>query len=359
MIWGTWFALRQFRTLSVKPTHFPPISILKPVKGVEQGFVESLEVFFALDYPVYELIFSVADGNDPAVAVIKGLQEKYPRCPSLLVIGSEEIGPNPKINNLVKPYRLARYDMLLISDSNVRVSADYLRNIVSHHRPGVGVVTAVVAGTFPKGLGGALEATYLNSFYARWMQMASACGESFVVGKQMLFRRSDMDRFGGLHNLGCYIAEDYMAGKAMRRLGLKVVIAPQPIQQFIGQYGLGDFWKRHLRWGRIRKAQAPLAFVFEPFFFSLLSGVIGAITFQHWWGVPWPTFIGIHLLVWLLFDLKLMQQLESKLTLSMVGSWALRELLAFPLWVHMALGNSVDWRGKRFRIRNGGLVEAA
>lgn len=359
MIWGTWFALKEFRSRKTRPTELPPVSVLKPVKGVEEGFTESLEVFFALDYPVYELIFSVAEAGDPAVPVIKRLQEKYPRCQSLLVIGSEEIGPNPKVNNLIRPYRLARYDMLLISDSNVRVGSDYLRRVVSHHKPGVGVVTAVVAGRDPQGLGGRLEATYLNSFYARWMQISRAAGHSFVVGKQMLFRRSDMDRFGGLTNLGRYIAEDYMAGQAMRRLGLKVVIADEPIQQFIGKYRLEDFWKRHLRWGRIRKAQAPLAFLIEPLFFSLLSGVIGALAFQTWLGVPWYAFIGGHLLIWLFFDLKLMQQLESRLTFEMVASWLLRELLALPLWLHMAVGNSVDWRGKRLRIRTGGLVEVA
>ncbi len=360
-VWGTWFSLKQFTKLRVANPLYPPVSILKPAKGAESGFVENNEIFFNLDYPCYELIYSVADSGDPVIPILEGLRKQYPICDARLIIGDEPIGPNPKVNNLVRSYAQAKYDLLLISDSNVRVDADYLKRIVPLHKTGVGVVTAVVAGAYPQGLGGRLEATYLNSFYARWMQISQAVGHSFVVGKQMLFRRTDMDRFGGIQNLGRYIAEDYMAGQAMRRLGLKVVIAGEPIRQYIGKHTLADFWSRHLRWGRIRKAQAPLAFVFEPLFFSTVSGVIGALGFNAWLGIPFALALALHLGLWLCLDLLLMARLEPKITwrsaAGVIGSWFIRESLAMPLWIHMALGSSVYWRGTRLKISNGGLVE--
>ncbi len=360
-VWGTWYSLRQFTKRPVTTPLYPPVSILKPAKGAEVDFVENNEIFFQLDYPRYELIYSVADSGDPAIPLIEGLRAKYPHCDARLILGDEPIGPNPKVNNLVRSYAQAKFDTLLISDSNVRVEANYLKRIVPLLTAGVGVVTAVVAGDFARGLGGRLEATYLNSFYARWMQISQAVGHSFVVGKQMLFRRTDMDRFGGIQTLGRYIAEDYMAGQAMRRLGLKVVIANEPIRQSIGKHTLKDFWSRHLRWGRIRKAQAPVAFLFEPLFFSTVSGVIGALGFHHVWGLPILPLFALHLLLWLSLDLLLMSRLEPKMTWrlagAMIGSWLLREMLSLPLWIHMALGSSVYWRGTRLKIRNGGLVE--
>ena len=356
-LWGTWYALRKLkRPIPDSIVGLPPVSILKPLKGWEPGMEENIVSFFRLDYPMFEIIFSVADRRDPAVAVVSRMISDHPGVVARLHIGELDVGPNPKINNLIYPYREASYDHLLISDSNVRVSSDYLRRVVAHLTPSVGVVTAVVAGTRGGGLGGKLEAAYLNSFYARWMHIAEALGQSFVVGKSMLFRRSVAERFGGIENLAHYIAEDYMAGQAMRRLGLQVVIMRDPIHQHIGAYEFRSFWSRHLRWGRIRKAQAPFAFIAEPLLFSLVSGLFGAWAFHAWLGISPFWFLVAHLGVWGVSDLLLIKRLEDRLRLDTVLFWLLREILALPLWCHMACGSSINWRGNRLRILPGGLV---
>lgn len=316
----------------------------------------NIESFFNLDYPRYEILFSIADASDPARAVVAHLISEYPQIRAKLILGEVDIGPNPKINNLIHSYTEACFDCLLISDSNVRVKPEYLRQVVSHLKPGVGAVTAVVAGTSGLGIGGKLEATFLNSFYARWMHIASAFGFPFIVGKSMLFRRSTAERFGGIANLARYVAEDFMAGQAIRRLGLRIVIMNEPICQHIGEYTFRSFWSRHIRWGRIRKAQSPLAFVVEPFLGALVSGGLGAAAFHSWLGVDPLVFFALHLASWYLLDLLVMREMEKNLDVSVIFFWLLREALAFPLWVHIACGSSINWRGTRLRILPGGLV---
>src|SRR5689334_3092422 len=130
MLWGTWIALRKIAT---PPPHLDapfglfPISILKPLKGADAGLEENLESFFHLDYPDYEILFSVEDTRDPAYAVVQRLLTKYPKTKASIIVAQIDVGPNPKINNLVFTYGRANHDWILISDSNIRVTPDYLK----------------------------------------------------------------------------------------------------------------------------------------------------------------------------------------------------------------------------------------
>ena len=331
---------------------------MKPLKGADEGLAQNLSTFFTLNYPDYELIFSVAERDDPAVVIVEQLMEAYPGTRAKLIIGHVEAGPNPKVNNLIRSYEEAQYDWILISDSNVRVRRDYLKRTMGQVETGVGLVTSIVSGHAPEGLGGHLEAVYLNTFYARGMNLADALGHACVVGKSMLLRRSVADRFGGMRNLARYLAEDYMAGRAVESLGMRVVIAADPIPQHIGKYSLASFWARHVRWGRIRKAQAPVTFLFEPLLTSLVSGVFGAIACSSSFGCSFLTFLSAHLVVWWFCDALLMGKMSRALNLNFPVIWLARELSAFPLWVHIASGNTVSWRGRTLKIEAGGLLES-
>jgi len=317
---------------------------------------ENIESFFRLEYPRFELLFSVAESGDPAREIVERMMKKYPRVAAQLFIGDIDIGPNPKVNNMIRGYEKARFDWILISDSNTRVDPIYLRRLTPHLNARVGVLSAVVAGRNPDGVGGLLEAAYLNTFFARWTHLAAVLGRPFVIGKSMCFRKSTAERFGGIRNLAHYIAEDHMLGQAVLRLGLKVVIMTDPVKQHIGDYKISSFWKRHVRWGRIRKSQAPLVFLFEPFVGALMSGLMGAIAFKNWLGVPPELFFLAHVGLWSLCDGLMIYRLESKLKMKAIFAWVLRELLALPLWIHMACGSTILWRGNRLKIMPGGLV---
>ncbi|MBI4404735.1 MAG: glycosyltransferase [Deltaproteobacteria bacterium] len=337
--------------------HSPPVSILKPLKGVDRGIRKNIESFFNLQHPQYELIFSAANEDDPVCTTVQELMATHPNVSAQLIIGDTNAGPNPKINNLMKSYELAKHELILISDSNVRVRPDYLDRQLAHFDHQVGIVTAVVAGRNGKGLGGQLEAMQLNTFYTRWIHLLFLFKNPCVIGKSMLFSRKEAERFGGIKTLARYLAEDYMAGQAMRMLGLKIVLMSDPIEQHVGQKTFKDYWFRHVRWGRIRKAQAPLAFCFEPLVSPLLVGSCGAIAFLNFFAVPPIVFFASYFAVLLMSDTLLFRKLEPNVRMQTVLIWCLKELFCLPLWLHIAIGNSVVWRGKKYRVLPGGLLE--
>ena len=358
MVYGTILSRKHFKiknTPSAKSLSEIKISILKPLKGVDADIQENLESFFLLEHPEFEILFSVADPADPVREVVEKLMAKYSGVNARLMVSTVDVGPNPKVNNMITSYSKSNYDWILISDSNVRVSCDYLKNIVAHLKPDTGLVTAVVSGQFAQSFGGALETIYLNTFYARMMLVAENFGRSVVVGKCMFFKKTTVARFGGIQILARYLAEDYMAGVAMEQLGLRVEIMNEPVVQIIGKYSLKDFWQRHLRWGRIRKAQAPLAFIFEPLSTCFISGLLGLGVFIRM-ELPILQFVLIHFGIWIVCDFILMHQLKTKLRPVLVLQWLARELLAVPHWLHIASGNTVNWRGTRLKLESGGTI---
>ncbi len=345
--------------------------MLKPLKGVECGSYDNLESFFTQSYPHYELIFSVAHASDPIVKVVDALIAQYPEVQARLIIGAAQnrltSESNPKVLNLVQSYHEANFDIVLISDSNVRVPTNYLEKLVEYLDPDVGIVTSIVSGYQPRDLGGNLESIYLDTFYSRGMRIAEAFGKACVVGKSMLFRRSVANRFGGVEILSRYLAEDYMAGIAMKNLGYQVAIPFEPVPQYIGRYSFQEFWKRHVRWGRIRKAQAPFAFLLEALLSCFGSGILLAWTFRLHTD-PLKIFF-LHAAGWLACDFVMVRLSRRGLSANMKKQdiayyqlifpllWILREALALPLWMTVLCGNTVNWRGKRLRVEAGGLLK--
>ena len=277
--------------------------------------------------------------------MVVALMREFSQVPARLHIGAAPAGPNPKVCNLIPGYELARHDLILISDSNVRVWPGYLSALSHCVREDVGVVTAVVAGIHGRGLGGRLEAAYLNTCVARWMWIAYAIGYPCVIGKTMLFRRSVMNRFGGLRNLAKYVAEDYMAGQAMHRLGYRVELLREPVGQYIGTYSFKAFWNRHLRWGRIRRSQSPPGFLIEPLNYAFGSGLLGAWGFWQAFSMPFFFFLFLHLFVWGAADALMIRRMEGRISAKTIAAWFLREVLALPHWLHMLSSKRICWRG--------------
>ena len=354
-----WNLRRSHRRRSQEPVEFFPISILKPLKGVDPALEDNLRVFFQLDYSNYELLFSAADPDEPALAVARRLAAEYPGVNARFITGEVVIGPNAKVNNLIQPYDQAANAWLLISDSNARVEPDYLKRLAEYVEPGVGLVTSAVGGIEAKSLGGHLEALHLNTFYNRWMALSAIAGRTVVVGKSMLFHKPTLERFGGIRALGRYIAEDYMAGEAMRKLGMRVLLTSRPINQFVGSPTVKQFWDRHMRWGRIRRAQAPLPlFLVEPVNGSIPAGIMGALAVAPMIGMNGFLFFFLQLVLFSIADFLIHRECDRRANLGFFPIWLLREIINLPLWIHIAIGNTVEWRGKRYRVLRGGLTEA-
>lgn len=230
-----------------------PISIIKPLCGYIEGLEENLESFARMDYPLYEIILGVKSSDDSALPVARAFQERHPSLPIKIVINNRQYGYNPKVNNLVPMMTQALHDMVLISDDNVRVEKNYLRDTIAEMSDGVGLVYNLIRGTGAAKLGAVLENLHLNSFIA-----GSVCflhkvmSHPCVIGKSMLFRRSTLQRIGGFDVVRNVLAEDYLLGRYFQRRGYRVALCSRGISNVNVNWSLRRFVSRHARWAKMR-----------------------------------------------------------------------------------------------------------
>src|SRR5262249_10906677 len=204
------------------------VSLVRPVCGLENHIEDTLGSGFELDYPRYEIIFCAAAANDPAVPLVKRLIAAYPHVPARLLIGNEAISENPKLNNVCKGWRVAAYDWVVMADSNVLMPPDYIERLLAGGGPDGGVVSGPRVGCRPRGFWAELECAFLNTYQVRWQYAAAGVGIGFAQGKSMLYRRSQIERAGGLRLLATEPAEDAATTKLVRGLGLRICLVDAP-----------------------------------------------------------------------------------------------------------------------------------
>jgi ceramide glucosyltransferase len=260
-------AVAAFRAHRRRPTALPPhpepVSVVIPCRGVEAFSAETLSAAYALDYPSYELIFCVADADDPINALIRRKMDENPHIPARLLIGDDRISDNPKLNNCVKGWNAARHDWVVLADSNVLMPPDYIQHLLSGWRPTSGLVCSPPIGGRAYGFWALVECAFLNTLQARWQYAAEAGGLGFAQGKSMLWRRPMLNAEGGIEALAREIAEDAAATKVVRGIGRHVHLVDQPFVQPLGKRNLASIWSRQIRWARLRRVTFALYFAPE------------------------------------------------------------------------------------------------
>jgi ceramide glucosyltransferase len=340
----------------------PPVTIIRPVCGADAYEELTLRSTFELDYPRYEILLCCATPEDPVVPLVQRLIAEHPHVKARLLIGDDRPTPNPKLNNCVKGWRSAAHEWIVIADSNVVMPRDYLQQLLAAWRPDTGLVSAPPIGTMPDNIWAELECAWLNTYQARWQYTADTYGGGFAQGKNMLWRRSDLESAGGILALAREPAEDNAATKVVRGLGLKVRLADGAFRQPLGHRTAQQVWGRQVRWARVRRATFPGIFRLE--ILSGLAAPLACFAFACW-VMEWDSLdvlsvAGAYVGVWFAGEAWLTAALGWHLTWRSPLLWLLRELLLPILLVQSWLGKSLSWRGNdltadREELRPGAL----
>ena len=334
----------------------PPISILKPVRGVDPDSYRNLSSFFQQDYPDYELIFGMENEADAALPIVRQVLRDFPNVSAKIVFAPAPEEGSPKVASLACALAASRHALLLISDADIRVGPGHLRAMAQPMAdPKMGVVTCLYRSE-GRGFAGRLDAIGLTVEFQRDVLVARKVeGVSFAMGSGILIRRSVLSAIGGFPAVTNYLADDFLLGNLPRRLGYDVDFAHEVVDHGLATRSFAELVRHQLRWNRGIRVSRPggyagLVFTHAPALSVLLFALLGGSWFGA--GVLAAT-MGLSIAsAWLVAGCLL----DDPLTRRALWMVPLRDLLSFLLWLGAMFGNRVDWRGRRFRLGRDGLL---
>jgi len=354
------WAAKRFQAepkLTIDGKFAPPVSILKSLKGMDPHMYAAFRSHCVLDYPEYELLFGVQDPADPAASLVEMLRTEFPQRSLRLIHCPETLGLNGKVSNLAQMLPQARYEHIIINDSDIVVPPDYLSHVLAPFaRHDVGMVTTLYRGRPGTTLGSRLESLGLSTDFtggvliARYMEG----GIRFALGATVATTKSVLRETGGLELLADYLGDDYELGARTAASGRRVELVSTIVETALPDYSFGDFWRHQMRWARNIKDRRPGQY------FGLM------VTF----GLPWAILL---LLLqprawwaWLVFLVTAATRFAAAQIVSRgvlhdstfdrdARLLLLRDFVALAVWIASFFGNTVEWRGLRFRLRKGKL----
>ncbi len=344
---------------SARPTQsLPPVSILKPFKGIDPDIYESFRSHCQQDYSEYEIIFGVSDAADPAVAAVQRLQEDFPSRAIRLVVCPNILGANVKVSNLAQMLEVARYDCLIVNDSDIQVEADYLRRVMGPLTDAsIGMVTCLYRGVAAPTLGSWLESLGISTDFCAGVLVARQLegGVRFGLGSTLAFRRRDLERVGGFHSLVDFLADDYELGRRIAGLGLQVVLSDVVVETHLPKYDLTGFLAHQIRWARGVRDSRKGGYVGLASTFGLTWALLNLIV-SHAEPWTWAVLGGVAVLRFAVALAVGNGVLQDRALLKNLWLLPVRDLVAVLVWLTSFAGHTVTWRGDRFELKNGRLV---
>lgn len=337
------------------PGYTPPVSILKPLSGLDEGLEDNLASFYRLAYPRYEIVFSFASASDPAYPVARRVADRYPSVPTTFVFDPRDSGGNAKVDRLAAATERARHRLLMFSDGNVRVRPDFLARAVSHFAdPRVGLVSHLFRAAGAVSLASRIETLYLNGcLLPGTAAIAGVLRMPCVVGKSILVSRTALEVAGGFAGLQHYLAEDYLIGREVRRAGYRVVLSADVIDTIEVHKAARAVWNRHRRWAMMRHRLGGALYFAEAFAGALPWAVAGSAT-----GAWLPA--ALLLAVRYAFEGRVARELGRPLSVLDVLLLPVRDLGATAIFFAGLAGRSVRWRGRALVIgRDTKIVRSA
>ena len=343
------------RYLSVRPPALKspePISILKPLAGLDLGLESNLRTFFEQDYPAFELLFAVRSGDDPAVEIVERLRREYQQVPSRLLVTGESPYPNAKVYSLEQMLAAAANDLVVMSDSDIRVTPSLLKTVAAEFQDaGLGVATCPYRAVAGPSFWSRLEAIGMNTDFAAGILVARMLeGMKFAVGPTIAARRRVLQAIGGFDRLKDYLAEDFVMGKFAADAGHGVILSSYVIEHHIGGANLRLSAAHRLRWARSTRRSRPLGYLGQLFTMPLPLALLLCAVSPTWWPALLLTF-GIRLLAAYVISAKILRAKINWLLLP------IEDVTAFCFWLAGFFGNTIVWRGRRYRLYSDGRFE--
>ncbi len=349
------FSRERKKTLGLNS---PPVSVLKPVRGVDFASYENFKSFCLQDYPEYEILFCVNDLDDAAVALIRRLAEEFPKRSIRLLSNAAQIGSNRKVNNLALLAREAKHELLVQSDGDVRVGANYLREMAApFERAETGVVSCFYRGVTQKNIWAEIEALgaatdfFGGVLVADWME-----GVTFALGASVATTKTWLGKIGGYEGLANVLADDYEIGNRVGKAGGRVMLSREVVETMYPEVTFGKFLEHQVRWARTVRLCRPASYVGLLFTHGLPLAIAGAIASRSAAGVL-LFMAGYAVLRLAVAGTVGMWGLRDETARRKWWILPLRDLLQFAVWVGSFFSDQITWGNAQFELsRNGEMV---
>jgi ceramide glucosyltransferase len=347
----------NMRTKITPQTKRPFVTLLKPLKGLDDNLENNLRTFFELDYPEFEILFGIQSRVDEAIPIVKKLQKEYPGISSKLVVSNYQIGLNPKVNNLANMFPEAGGELILINDSNTLVKKDFLTNLVNEYESDekIETVTATIRGIGAMNKISVWENLQLNNFIAPNIFLSSDLADiQIVVGKAILMSRKALLEIGGFYALRNYLAEDFIIGKKVKDLGYKVKNSTTIVDNFNANISFKKFFNRHTRWAKMRKNIDFPHYIMESIANPIVNSFILAILLQNTLGlVQFLSVVSIKIFVDFLSSRVIKADIKWYQFIHVIP----KDFAIFFVWMIPFISNKVKWRDNLIKIRKMSVLQ--
>jgi ceramide glucosyltransferase len=332
-----------------------PVTILKPLCGAEHELYECLRSFCDQEYPRFQIVFGVSDPDDPAIGVVARLAREFPKIDIQLAVDRRQHGTSRKVSNLINMMPFARHELLVISDSDVRVDRDYLARIVAPLAdPGVGIVTCPYLGRPRKGFWSLLGSLFINDWFTPSVRVAAMFGSrAFAFGATISIRRQVLRRIGGFASIANQLADDYRLGELTRGLGLRTVLSDVVVETCVDEPTLSELVHHELRWLRTIRIVRPVGYTLSVVTFGVPVAAAGCLLAGC--ALPAITLLAVTALARIMLHLRVRgTDFPSAHQLMMLP---IRDMLSLALWIWGFATRRVQWRDDSFEVARDGSAD--
>ncbi|MEH1890045.1 MAG: bacteriohopanetetrol glucosamine biosynthesis glycosyltransferase HpnI [Nostoc sp.] len=340
----------------IDPEFHPPVTILKPICGLDSYAYENFTSFCQQDYPEYQIIFGVCAYEDPAIEVVEKIIQQFPDVDIHLIVNAQIIGANLKVSNLANAVAAAKHEILIIADSDIRVRKDYLQRVIQPLKDQkVGVVTCMYR-SLAKGWVATLEAIVTSTdFHAGVLVSNQLEGTKFACGSTIVIRKQVLKVIGGFEAIADYLADDFKLGYLPAQKGYKVVLSNYVVDHVLATSTLIDAIRRQIRWARCIRVSRPWGYLGLLFTYGTVASLLLLMAMKGsiaGWTVLIITWVMRLLMGWAV-GVNILNDPIAKKFLWVVP---LGDLIYFGIWCYGFLGSTIEWRGQRLKLTKEGKL---